>query len=178
LFTSEKNGKAALGEEDKREEQQVDGSGEQEALPPVVGDIGLAGQVFKAVVEYADEDAVEAEDDHRADGDGGDESQAQTVEASAEVDDRVDGEQVDNIEEEDVEHKPALMEMPIEEEKAEQQGRQADGKVAVETDRLQATCLAEEATHEEEAQTAHEAVEGDIGSEVVVLVGSVESDAE
>ena len=164
--------------DNKRQERDLYGEGEEGTGGPVVGDVGEVEDLLEGEVDEADEDAVQAEDEHRADGDNSYEAEPDGVKTSAEVDDGIDGEQVHRVIEQDVQHEAVFVDVPVEEEEAQGEGGASDGDVFSDTCRLQPASLTEQVTHKEEANAAHKTVEGDVRCEVPVFVGTVEHHAD
>ena len=74
-----------LRPEDNGKKNQFDDESQEDAFVPVIENIGQVGKLFYSIVDDADEDSMDAEDEHRTDGDDGDDSEADVVEAAAEV---------------------------------------------------------------------------------------------
>ena len=164
--------------DDKRQKRELDGKGEEGTGGPVVGDVGEVEGLFEGEVDEADEDTVEAEDEHRADGDECDQAEPDGVQASAEVDDGKDGEEVHHVIEQDVQHEAVFVDVPVEEQEAKDEGGTSDGDVFSDTRHLQPACLTEQVAHEEETDAAHKTMEGDVRRIVPVFVGTVEHHAD
>lgn len=70
------------------------------------------------------------------------------------------------------------MDMPIKKEDAEGKGRAPYQQIFLEIESLKITCLLEQVAHKEKTKTAYKTMIGDIGSIMVVFVGTVKYDAD
>lgn len=66
------------------------------------------------------------------------------------------------------------MDVPVEENEAEQQGGSADQYILSETELFQLITMLEEVAHEEKTETTYKAMIGDVWGIVVEFVGAVE----
>lgn len=74
-----------LRPEDNGKKNQFDDESQEDAFVPVIEAVGQVERLFYGIVDDADEDSMDSEDEHRTDGDGGDNSESYIVETSAEV---------------------------------------------------------------------------------------------
>ena len=121
---------------------------------------------------------MEAEDEHRANRDDGDKADFDAVETSAEMYDAQNRKEIDHVKEGDVQDKSLFVDMPVEKDNADEQGRGANKQILLEVETFQIVGMTEEIPHEEKAEAAYETVEGDIGCKVPVFIGAVEYDAD
>jgi len=121
---------------------------------------------------------MEPEDEHRADRDDRNETDLDAVETSAEVDNAEDGKEIDHVKEGNMQDESIFVDMPVEENDADNQRGYAYEEVLPEVEALQIVGLAEEIPQEEKAEAAYETVECDIGHKMPVFIGAIEYDTD
>ena len=166
------------GNVDEREKQKLNGNGQENAFRQVVGDVRNVELLFKCEVNDSDEDAMESEDEHRADRDERNETDLDAFETSAEVDNAKYGKEIDHVKESNMQDESVFVDMPVEESNAEEKGGDAYEEVFPEVEAFQIVCMTEEIPHEEKAEAAYESVKGDIGRKMPVFIGAIEYDAD
>ena len=121
---------------------------------------------------------MEAEDEHRANRDDGDDTDFDAVETSAEVDNAKDGKEIDHVKEGNIQDEQVFVDMPVEKDNADEQGRGANKQILLEVETFKIVGMTEEIPHEEKAEATYETVECDIGCKVPVFIGAIEYDAD
>lgn len=121
---------------------------------------------------------MESEDEHRTDRDDRNETDLDAVETSAEVDNAKDGKEIDHVKEGNVQEESIFVDMPVEENDADEQRGDAYNKIFPEVEVFQIVGLTEEIPHEEKAEAAYESVECDIGRKMPVFIGAIEYDTD
>ena len=76
--------------------------------------------LFEYKINNPYKDAMEAEDEHRANRDDGDDTDFDAVETSAEMYDAQNRKEIDHVKECDVQDKSLFVDMPVEEDNAEE----------------------------------------------------------
>ena len=153
-------------------------NGYQQAFGPRVPDVLNPQAPLYREVGETDKHAVESEDEHRAKRYHRDDAQPQAVEAARQIDNAIHRQQVNGVIEGDVQAEAVLVDVPVEESDARQQGGQSYGEVTAQPGALEQARLPEQVTHEEEAQAAHKPVEGDVGGKVILFVGTIQQHTE
>lgn len=178
FFLSKQYGTIINSEIDNWNKRHFNDNDQNGTFIPIVGDVRNVELLFKYKVNNSDKDTMEAEDEHRADRDDRNETDFDAVEASAEVDDTKDGKEVYHVKEGDVQDKSLFVDMPVEKDDADEQGRYANKKILPEVEAFQIVGMTEEIPQEEKAEAAYETVECDIGCKVPVFIGAVEYDTD
>ena len=117
---------------------------------------------------------MQAEDQHRAGGDQGDNAALYVAEGFCQVYEGVYGYEVDYIVQRNMQDEIAFVYVPVKQNEAGEQGGCADKQVFSESLLFQFTPLLVEIAQEEETQAADESVVGDVWGIVVVFVGAVQ----
>lgn len=159
-------------------QQKLNGNGQEITFIQVVGDIRNVELLFKCKVNDSDEDTMESEDQHCADGYDSDKRYFDAVETSAEVDDTIDGKEIDHIIEGDVQDEMVFVDMPVKKDDADEQGRETYKEIIPEVEVLLIVCMTEEIPHEEKAEAAYESMECDIGRKTPVFICAIKYDAD
>ena len=76
--------------------------------------------LFDNKINNADKDAMESEDEHRADRNNRNEADFDAVETSAEMYDAQNRKEIDHVKEGDVQDKSLFVDMPVEEDNADE----------------------------------------------------------
>ena len=137
------------------EQNQFDTNSQEDGFWYRIADVWDVKCLFYDEVDDAHEHAVEAEDDHRADGDIDNDSGSDLVSAAPKVYDGEDREETNDEIEGDVNEDVTLIDMPIKEDEAQSEGGDANEEIFFEVRFFQITGLAQYVSQEEERDTAH-----------------------
>lgn len=134
--------------------------------------------LFEYKINNPDKDAMESKDEHRADRDDRNETDPDAVETLAEVDNAIDRKEIDHVKEGNMQDESIFVDMPVEENDADNQRGDAYEEVFPEVEALQIVGLTEEIPQEEKAEATYESVKGDIGRKMPIFIGAIEYDAD
>ena len=119
----------SFGIDDDGKQSQFNANSQDDGFRYVIADVWDLKRLFYDEVDDAHEHSVEAEDDHRADWDVDDDWGFVFVCTAPEVDDGEDREETDDEIEGDMSDEIILIDMPIEEDEAKSEGRNANEEI-------------------------------------------------
>lgn len=163
---------------DEWKKYQDDANSNENAFVPIVSDIGETKCFFQTKVDDTNNDTMKTEDNECADGDGCNNVGFDVVDRAEKINETVNGKQVDDIIENNMKQETVFVDMTIENNEAQKQGRDADKKILCRAYFSEPVHLTKQIAHEEKTYTSDKSVICQIWRIVIIFVSTIEYDTD